>query len=329
MKNYMPMKEIMVVVTMLCACEARSEIKQELFNKCVVSEGTNYLQAVSLLFQQQEARIFLSNLLVSSHVRLAEHRLAEILLRRMEEPQVFLDIAILITASRTKPDALSNRPGYLSGVFWSYSKKEPESKYVDEIDGSKMVGIIATQKYKKVLKYTDVDIQKGKSKNAIVRLAMIEYFMKFSIDFTPYEVIEMLDLLRRFECGQHGGYKGMKRPDSSVPTEDLVEAVVKDETRPLATRINAISLLNPEKWEKQTVNALMFKMFGDAPHDAKLLNINQRAAYIACEYFKCYGTVDDLARLKALQLKTEWQRELVHDAVKALNERVMKEQVGK
>jgi len=322
MKSYMPLK-VLFAIMVFCVCEVRSDVKQELFNRCVVSENTNYLHAVSLLFQQQDTKTFLSNVTVSFHVQITDRRLADILLCRMEYPQVFCEVAKYVSSMRKKPDAISGRPGYLSGFLWTFAGKEPEDKYVDEQCGTKFVGIIETPTYKKVEKYSDQKVAQGKALNLAAQYALVEYYLKFSGDFNNYEMAEMLECMQKLE---KGGFpeKGQRR-QGHVITKDLLEAAAVDSKRPISVRIKALSLLPPKEVDLQAIAALEFAALADPTLLDENNKIHYDTIFKACSFFKDFGTAEDLMKLKSLTHKDKWRSKLADEAIRTLESRLGKE----
>ena len=301
-------RELLALVIFTCARLTMADSAPNNFRECMNTDGPRYLQAVSNLFQQTDAKTFLESVASSRTAPQAERRLADILLARMERPSLFDEFSKRVVDARRGPDY--GRGSYFEGCLLQFTSTGPESKFVWEIDEGGE---------KKVEKYTDADVRTGKARNAAARLALVEYFLKFSQDFNDYyEMPEMLSALKVLEDGR--GWLGRtKRPEFGIPTQDLIEAVCKEEKRPLPVRVAAVSLLPEDKFDKTAVAGLMVKALQDEElqDDRKY----RRTAETAAEFLRLYGDRQSLSALKANAPKTQWKRELVEKTLKEITAR--------
>lgn len=314
-------KSLLTLFLFTCTQVTMADSLTNNFQDCMTSVGTQYLRAVSNLFQQTDAKTFLMYLSTSQSARQAERRLADILVGRMDKPNVFDECSKRVADLRKRPDVVGGRRGYFAGFLLEFTTRGPESRYVDEADGNTFVGIIETTQYKRVEKYTDADVDKGKARNAAARLAVVEYFLKFSRDFNNYcEMPELLDVMKRLEYGRHGRAGG-KRPSGSIRTEDLIEDVLKDETADIPVRVAAVFLLPEDKLDKAAVAGLMVKALQDEglQDDRKY----RRTAETASAFLSVYGDRQSLSALKANTPTAEWLREIVDKTIKEISARTL------
>jgi hypothetical protein len=288
------------------------------YHACMTNSGPQYLQAVSNLFQETDAKTFLANVATSQSARQAERRLAAILLTRMERPSVFDEVSKFVVETRKRPDAEGRRGGYFAGCVWEFTARGLESKYVWETGPRRLTKNGWENEERKVEKYTDEEVGTGKARNAAARLAVVEYFLKFSGNFNDYETSEMLSVLKRLEYGQYGRAGG-KRPAGSIRTEDLIEDVLKDETADIPVRVAAVSLLPEDKLDKVPVAGLMVKALQDeALQDDRKY---RRTADTAAEFLRLYGDRQNLSALKTNEPYAQWKRELVEKTMKEMSAR--------
>lgn len=288
------------------------------FQDCMKSAGRQYIQAVSNLFEQTDAKTFLTSIATAQSTRQTERRLADILLARMEWPSVFDEFSEWVDGARRRPDAEGRRGGYFAGCLWEFTTRGPETKYVSETGPRKLTKTGWDSEQRKVEKYTDEDVVKGKARNAAARLAVVEYFLKFSRNFNDYESSEMLAVLKRLEYGQYGRAGG-KRPDGSIRTEDLIQDVLADEKADIPVRVAAISLLPEDKYDKTAVAGLMVKALQDeALQDDRKY---RRTAETASEFLRLYGDRQSLSALMTNTPKAQWKRELVEKTLKGISAR--------
>lgn len=317
-------KELLALMLLMCARLATAESLQTIFRDCMGKQGPEYLHSVSNLAVKIDAKLFLESIAASKDMGQADRRMVAILLARMERPALFADLVKCIADVRRSPNY--GRGGYFGGSLLQFTSTGPESKFVWEAGEMETTPHGAEHKYKKVEKYTDEEVTAGKARNATARLAVVEYFLKFSQDFNDYyEMPEMLHTLKVLEEGR--GWLGVtKRPDVGIPTRDLIEEVLKDEKRPLPVRVAAACELPEGKIDKVAVAELMVKTLRDDSLDDD--RKYRATAEVATQFLKLYGDRQDLSALKTNEPHAQWKRELVEKTVKEITARTSENPQG-
>ncbi len=153
---------------------------QTSFQECMTNQGVRYLQSVTNLYQVSTAKQTLSRLASSEGESLKTQRQAQILMARMDSPEVFNEFLKWITDLRKRSEVVSCRGAYFSGYILKFTKMGPESEYVWETGERHLTQHGWESEERKVKKYTDEDVKNGKARNAAERLAIVEYYLKFS-----------------------------------------------------------------------------------------------------------------------------------------------------
>jgi hypothetical protein len=286
------------------------------FQDCMTNQSSQYLQSVTNLLKQSDSMQFLSKLAFSKLEAIGVQRQAQILLARIEQPDVFTDFSKTIEDLRKKPDVIACRNAYFSSSLLKFTKAGIESEYVTEKGERHLTPNGWEDSERKVKKYTEEDVNKGKARNFAAQLSLLEYYLKFSAPLNDYEMIEMLICLQKIEKGNIS-----KNSQKTVATKDLIKAVVEDVVRPITVRIKAVSLLPTSELNMPFVTELMFSALQDTALENEKLKLNYSAVHTACEFFKQFGSDKELKRLKELGLKSGWRHDLVAEAVKEVETR--------
>jgi hypothetical protein len=306
---------------------AMADSLQTSFQECMTNQSTHYLQSVTNLIKETDAKTFLSRLASSDLETVQIQRQAQILIMRMERPEVFNEFATWIKELGKKPDVICERGGYFSSSLLKFTKAGPESEYIWETGERHLTQNGWETEERKAKKHTVADVEKGKARNAATQLALVEYYLKFSKNFGDYEMIEILSCLQKLEKG------GLSKDKHSRPlhivTKDLIEAATADTSRTIPVRIKAMSLLPSNKVDMRTVAALEFEALTDPTLYDENNKIHYSTVFGACSFFNDFGTKEDLARLENLTPSPEWRHSLVKETIKALKGRLEKNGLGK
>jgi len=306
---------------------AMADSLQTSFQECLTNQSTHYLQAVTNLFKESDSRRFLSRLASSDRETIEVQRQAQIVIARMERPELFNEFSRSIEELRKKPDAVDCRGAYFSSCLLKFTKMGLESEYVREKGERHLTQNGWETEELKIKKYSPTDVEKGKAQNEAAQLALVEYYLKFSSNFSDYEMTEMLSCLKTLEKGNVS--KDGQRIQGHVVTKDLIETAAADTTRTIPVRIKAMSLLPSNEVNMRTFSELEFAALTDpALHDE-----NNKTHYstvsAVCAFFIDFGTGDDLSRLETLAPKPEWRRRLVDEAIHAMKGRLEKSKLKK
>ena len=309
------------------------------FTDCLGATGGEYRRAAAAATNAPDAVVRLQGLLDSELADCRKARLARILLARAHHPEVFRDFEKQIgewRAVEKSPRPRGTRPGQLSGHLLVFTRMGPESclieEYVRDNDGkivqepypAKRDGRLKAIRSAKrmVERYTEAEVKAGIARNAAARQAVLEHFLKFLDEGDAYEQSEMVDLVNRL-----WGRERIKRDKDlavvdNVPDADaLIEAVYKDDSRPLFVRYTAALWLPKEKqgdFQGFMLNIVAKSMSADFFKSDDLLNG-------ALNYL---GVEADAAALAALKSQTngpKWKVEAVIKTTRKIESRVSKD----
>ena len=256
------------------------------FHNAAQATGNAYRVAVSNALAVHDVAKQLATIATTTETSGADCRQACLLLARLQYPDVFTNFEALIQQERMNL-LRGERQGFLSGMLLFFAKSGPESRFVDEAvrdengkihwvrsgDGGTNKLHILHSEHRNVEKYTDAEVKAGIARNAAARQAVLEHFLKFLGEGSAYEQSEVLDFVYR----QWGSTSFERRKDEAV-ADDLIEAVYKDTSRPLALRIRAASYFpDVDRKEKQAflLNAATNTISTEiAPRDVKPHDVN-------------------------------------------------------
>jgi hypothetical protein len=288
------------------------------------SKGNAYREAVATVLTREDCVQQLEDIAGNGAVDGPNVRQARILLARIRYPAVFSDWGAVVQKWR-KDAPMGERPGYLSGMLLQFTKRGPEDKFVDEyvrdVNGKmqfaesgptnstvRLRGIRAVRT--RVEKYTEAEVQAGIACNAAARQAVLEHFLKFIDEGDAYEQSEIVDLVCRLWGSTSSG--GRRRDEPLA--DDLIEAVYRDETRPLLVRYRA-GLSLPET-RQQGMPVLMLKIATNAANTSE--DLVHRALY----YLQSSADAGMLAILKSQTNGPAWRRANFEKASRAIENRL-------
>lgn len=268
-------------------------------------KGDAYRRVVSSAENLQDSAVNIRTLLAEEGLSPEERLTARILLSRLTYTNVFEKYQETVESFRqrqrsTRP--IGTRPGFLSGIVYSFATSGPESRSVSVRTGTRWVGNIKSPKFEQVDRYTAEEVRAGRSRNEAARLAILEHFMKFAEEGSEYEQRELVDAVMRL-----WGENGHKKHADSISGEVFLEAIAQDETRALSVRVAALTRLPSarRKGERELMIAVL------ASPNTNSETEHYQVVRQAISHLKRH----DPAALNDIATETRWKRLMIGEAL--------------
>lgn len=307
-------------------CEGANRTLQEIFNDAKIRYGIHYRDVVTELLSKTDAEMFLRQIDQAAIPTSIESRISHILLARLEHASVFEEYQDFLFGFRNQSSG-HGQHGFLVSQALRFIHLGPENKFVAvgvgweplSADTNRQTKIIMRQrKYVQQEKYTEAEVKAGIARNAAARQAVLEHFLKFLDEGDAYEQSEMVELVCRL-----WGRDRIKRTSDlavidNVPDADaLIEAVLKDGSRPEAARMRAAYCLPDSK--RVEVRTFMMSVVTNNP-------VSHRQSYDvvgkALAYLESSADASDLAVLKSQTNAPSWKRDQIMKASRSIESRL-------
>lgn len=290
-------------------------------------KGAAYREAIAP-FLHEFGPDTLERLLHDRHGEDAQTWQIRILLARIRRPDVFAELEQELNAWRSeRHDRVLH--WQLSHRLFLFARRGPENPYVEETDGWEPLpvtsaqgkkAVFTRQRRKQVMRFSDAEVAKGIERNLAARLAILEHFLKFMDDDTPYEQSEMVLLVARL----WGRGWNIGRPTTAVsaPSPDvdyLLNLVFSDSTRPFEARFNAAD--NLAETRPREVCTFMLEAVTNMPANTVCRG---QMELIEQALFRLYWLADanDCAALMSQTNGPAWLSERIRVTVGGITERL-------
>ena len=288
-------------------------------------KGAAYREAIAP-FLHEFGTDRLELLLQDRHEKDFETWQIRILLAHIREPEVFAELEQeLNTWRQERHDRPSH--GQLSHRLFLFSRRGPESPYVEELAGWEpwpvtsaqgKTAVFTRQRRKRVLRFSEAEVAAGIERNLAAQLAILEHFLKFMDDDTPYEQSEMVLLVARL----WGRGWNIGRPKTAGPAPDvdyLLNLVFSDPSRPFEARFNAAD--NLAATHPREVCAFMLETVTNMPANTVC---RSQMELMKQALFHLYWLADanDCAALMSQTNGPAWRKEQIRVTVGEIEERL-------
>ncbi len=294
-------------------------------------QGAAYREAITTMLREYGADT-LEQLLHDRHREDPQTWQIRILLARNHRPDVFAELEQELNAWRSERHDRVLR-WQLTHRLFLFTRRGPESRYTVETDGwehlpdksarGKGQSIILQPKRRQVERFSEEEVAKGIERNHAARLAILEHFLKFMDDDTPYEQSEMVLLVARL----WGRGWNIGRPKTAVPAPSpdvdyLLNLVFSDSSRPFEARFNAAD--NLAETRPREVCTFMLETVTNMPANTVC---RSQMELMEQALFRLYWLADanDCAALMSQTNGPAWRKERIRVTVGGIEERLKKQ----
>lgn len=168
------------------------------FSVCVRATGADYTNALASLLSVSGLQEKLGALVaVPNTMSLSERRIARIVTARMNHPEYFAQYQQFVRDLRASKDRPLEGGRHLiySGAIRQFMTRGPEKTTVTIRDGFVQTELGHEAKRKEIERWSDAQVAEGKTRNATMRLAVLEYMLKSLDAASSFEVEEMIELV--------------------------------------------------------------------------------------------------------------------------------------
>lgn len=231
--------------------------------------------------------------------------IAKILLARLSRPDAFAEFHQYLGALREMHGSrsLGIRPGYLSGRFVSFARMGSETTSIEVFKGWEEREGATMPRYERVAKYTEQEVTAGKSRNAAVRMAILEHLLKFLGEGCEYEQREFVRAAYRL----WGGDSPARHVEDGIPIERLLLRLCDDQDRLLSVRAVALQQFAPhDRGEREL--PLMLDVLKS--NETENWGVHHDVVADAIEYLAEHAP----ETLKGIEGHVHWKQELINKA---------------
>lgn len=297
-----------------------------LYSELMENTGDSYRKVMNTIITTEQNTNHLQSIIQQETPNNSKALHARILLAHIQHPAVFDEFISELKKWHLDPsNSVGVRPGLMSGMLLRFAELGPESRYIEKRVGWEChdlkgeAGNILTMRkphYERIEKFTNVEVQAGIARNAAARQAILEYFLKFLDEASAYEQSEMVDLVHRL----WGSTSSRLRKDELV-ADNLIDAVFRDESRPVAVRMRAAFYL-PENRQDE-VQEFMLNVVTNIPAvDSCYLDENMVNGALA--YLEFSADTNTLAVLKGQTNAPAWKLKKIEKSIHAIELRLSK-----